>query len=265
MSTPDRPPVTLRLRDLGRLAYEPALAVQRQAHAAVRSGASPGVLLLVEHDPVVTLGRRGNRDGILHPDRLRALGVDIVHSERGGDVTYHGPGQLVAYPILNLRQLGLDVRGYVLALEGVVLRLLRTYGIAGRRDPSMHGVFTAAGKIASVGVHVSGGVTRHGVALNVHPISEHWRCIAPCGQPGVIAASLQAELPHPPIASPSLDPPSTETPSMHDVKRRFVRAFAQQFALTVRPQRAPGYSPTQTSARVRQCTHSRSTSDPRSP
>ncbi len=208
------------LRDLGRLAYAPAWELQRALHAAVVAGAGPETLLLVEHDPVVTLGRRGDRTGILAPGLLRRSGADVVQSERGGDVTYHGPGQLVAYPILNLRRRGLGIRAYVQALEGAVLRLLNTYAVAGRRDPAMHGVFTAEGKIASVGVHVSRGVSRHGVALNVDPDMSHWAWIAPCGQPGVVAASLAQ------ICAP--------TPPLADVKQRFLRAFADEFRLELR-------------------------------
>ena len=217
---------SIEVRDLGRCGYDPALNVQRQVHEHVRRTDRTAVLLLVEHDPVVTLGRRGERGGILQPERLAALGIDVVPSERGGDVTYHGPGQLVAYPILRLRDFGLDLRSYVLALEGVVLRLLKECGLQGRRDPEMHGVFTAGGKIASVGVHVSRGVTRHGVALNVDPNQEHWRCIAPCGQPGVSAASLRAELQaDAPEGAPSI--------SMDDVKARFVRACGEEFAVNL--------------------------------
>ncbi len=224
MTAPARPAPPLRVRDLGRLAYAPALAEQRAAHAAVVAGEERAVLLLVEHDPVVTLGRRGLRDGVRSPERLRRLGIPIVGSERGGDVTYHGPGQLVAYPVLRLSDFRLDVRAYVSALEGAALRLLASYGLEGRRDPKMHGVFTAGGKIASVGVHVSRGVTRHGVAVNVDPSAEHWACIDPCGQADVRAASLRAELA---AAGAATDAAC----AMPIVKRRFVAAFAAEFGL----------------------------------
>ena len=242
MTAPDPSRPTAQVRDLGRLAYEAALEIQRQTHAAVVRGDLPGALLLVEHDPVVTLGRRGNRDGILQPEQLRSLGIHVLHSERGGDVTYHGPGQLVAYPILNLRTLRLDVRSYVLALEGAALRLLQHYGIEGRRDPDMHGVFVAGGKIASVGVHVSRGVTRHGIAINIDPIAEHWQCIAPCGQPGVAAVSLRAAF-QPALQTGlprvSSSPPPSADLSMSTVKREFVRAFAAEFALDLSVEDAP--------------------------
>lgn len=229
---------SVELRDLGRCAYEPALALQRQLHEQVRRGDRTAVLLLLEHDPVVTLGRRGDRRGILQPEMLARRGIEVVQSERGGDVTYHGPGQLIAYPILRLRDFGLDVRSYVLALEGVVLRLLGEYGIGGRRDAEMHGVFTASGKIASVGVHVSRGVTRHGIALNVDPDAEHWRCIAPCGQAGVVAASLRPELQA--ITMEGAPPGSMgiDDVAMDDVKARFLRTFAAEFGARVEVQPA---------------------------
>ena len=229
MTAPHRAAIPLGVRDLGRMAYAPALARQRAAHAAVVAGEARAVLLLVEHDAVVTLGRRGNRDGVRAPARLKRLGIPIVDSERGGDVTYHGPGQLVAYPILRLADFQLDVRAYVRALEAVVLRLLESYGLGGRRDPAMHGVFTAGGKIASLGVHVSRGVTRHGIAFNVDPSADHWACIDPCGQAGVRAASLRAEL----AASGASDPDATQPDAcdMPTVKRRFVAAFAAEFGV----------------------------------
>lgn len=219
MTAGSRPAV--QWRDLGRLAYEPALEWQRAAHAAVLAGRVGAILLLVEHEPVVTLGRRGNRAGLRDPDRLAALGIPIVASERGGDVTYHGPGQLVAYLMLRLRDFNMDVRGYVLALEAVVLDLLASYGCAGHRDAAMHGVFTREGKIASVGVHVSRGVTRHGLALNLNPDPAHWACIHPCAQPDVRATSLAAAL--------------GRTPAPADVRARFRRSVERVFAVRVLP------------------------------
>ena len=216
---PARPPVVFH--DLGRIAYASASDLQRRLHAAVVAGECPETLLLVEHDPVVTLGCRGDRSGILAPHLLRRARIDIVHSERGGNVTYHGPGQLVAYPILRLRQRSLGVRAYVQALESVILRLLATYGLAGRRDPKVHGVFTGPGKIASVGVHVSRGVSRHGLALNVDPDMSHWAWIAPCGRRGGVAVSLAQLCP--------TTPPATQ------VKERFLRAFAAELRLDLNP------------------------------
>ena len=180
------------VRNLDRMPYAEALALQHATRDAVRTGAAPDTLLLVEHEPVVTLGRRGDRGGILAPHALARAGIDVVHTERGGNVTYHGPGQLVAYPILDLRRFDTDLRWYVQRLEGSVIRLLAECGIDAWRDPDQHGVFIACGKIASVGVHVSRWVTIHGLALNVDPDMAHWALIAPCGRSDAPAASMAA-------------------------------------------------------------------------
>ena len=207
---------TVSVRDLGRRAYREALAIQRTLRNAVQRGDEPDTLLLVEHDPVVTLGQRGDRNGILSEELLALRGIDLVHTERGGNVTYHGPGQIVAYPLFDLQRFQLDLRWYVERLEGSVIRLLRHYGLMGFRDPAMHGVFTDRGKIASIGVHVSRWVTMHGVAINIDPDMSHWDLIAPCGQPEVKAASFAQ---HGVIVS------------MEDARRAFLQAFAQEFAV----------------------------------
>lgn len=207
---------TVWVRDLGRRAYREALAIQRALRTAVQRGGDPDTLLLVEHDPVVTLGQRGDRSGILSEELLALRGIDLVHTERGGNVTYHGPGQIVAYPIFDLQRFQPDLRWYVERLEGSVIRFLQRYGIAGFRDPAMHGVFTDRGKIASIGVHVSRWVTMHGVAINIDPDMSHWDLIAPCGQPEVKAASLAQ---HGVIVS------------VEEARRTFLQAFAEEFAV----------------------------------
>ena len=184
---------SLLLRDLGRLPYRDALALQRATRDAVRDGAQADTLLLVEHAPVITLGQRGDRRGILAPQLLDQLGIEVIKTERGGNVTYHGPGQVVAYPIVDLRRFRTDLRWYVERLEGAVIALLGKYGIGAGRDVQ-HGVFTDRGKIASVGVHISRWVTMHGVALNVATDPEQWRLIEPCGQPGAVATSMAEHL-----------------------------------------------------------------------
>ena len=203
------------LQEIGRLSYETALARQQAQHAAVVSGQISNTLLLVEHDPVVTLGRRGDRRGIRSAEALARAGVEIVPTDRGGNVTYHGPGQLVAYPILRLQSLGLSIRDYVCALEGTVIRLLAEYEIEAFRDSERRGVFTVEGKIASVGVRVARGVTLHGVALNVDPDMTHWRLIDPCGDAGTAVTSI-SRWRHP-------------TPTMAEVRARFIDAFAAEF------------------------------------
>lgn len=213
------PPIAeLHVRDLGHLAYAEAHAEQLATRDAVRGGDAPDTLLLVEHDPVVTLGRRGDRSGVLSAAALEAAGIPVVPTERGGHVTYHGPGQLVAYPILDLRRHGADLRRYVGALEAAAVDTLAAFGIAARADAERHGVYTAHGKIASVGVHVSRWVTMHGIALNIAPDMAHWALIAPCNLTDVEATSMAIEL-------------GGEAPARTDVAERFIAAFARRFGL----------------------------------
>ncbi len=212
--------ISFHVHDAGRLPFRAALDLQRSLHQAVVAGSAPDTLILVEHDPVVTLGRRGDRAGILSPAALAAAGIEIVPTQRGGNVTYHGPGQLVAYPIVNLRRLDADLLGYVTGLEGAVLRVLSAYGIRAQRDGARHGVFTDKGKIASVGVHVSRWVTMHGLALNVDPDMAHWRLIAPCGDADVPATSIAMHL--------------GRAPSPAEVRERFLDAFAAEFEIALR-------------------------------
>ena len=215
---------SLLLRDLGRLAYRDALTLQRATRDAVRDGVQSDTLLIVEHDPVVTLGQRGDRRGILAPQVLDQLGIDVIKTERGGNVTYHGPGQVVAYPIVDLRHFRTDLRWYVERLEGAVIALLEKYGISACRD-LQHGVFTDRGKIASVGVHISRWVTMHGVAFNVATDPEQWRLIEPCGQPGAVATSMAEHL--------------GVAPSLAEVRRGLARALAAELHAELREECTP--------------------------
>ncbi len=202
----------LRVQDLGRLPYADALAIQRETRAAVAAGLRPDTLLFVEHDPVITLGRRGQRDAIIAPEALARLGIALVQSDRGGNVTYHGPGQIVAYPILDLRRYRPDIRWYVGALEAAVRDVLARHGVTGFCRAEMRGVFTERGKICSIGVHISRWITMHGLALNVDPDMAHWATIHPCGEADVRVTSLAAHL--------GAAPPSA------DVRRRLAEALA---------------------------------------
>jgi lipoate-protein ligase B len=224
----------LDVRHLGRLDYQAALDIQiatRDALIASRSAHElPHTLLLLEHDPVVTLGRRGERggqrDGILAPDALRSAGIDVLTTNRGGNITYHGPGQLVAYPILDLRRLDrfgqqYGVHRYVDGLENTVLQVLRAYDIDAHRDPTERGIFTDRGKIASLGVHISRWVTMHGIALNVDPDMDHWACIAPCGRLDITATSIGAHK-----RANGAHPPTIDA-----VAAQFTQAFLAEFDL----------------------------------
>jgi lipoate-protein ligase B len=153
------------------------------------------LLLLVEHEPVVTLGR-GTRPGSLPlpPAELGRRGVAVVEVERGGDVTYHGPGQLVGYPILQLREHREDLHWYLRQLEAVLITALGRLGVAAERRPGLTGVWTGGRKIASLGIHVKQWVTFHGFALNVNTDLRGFDLIVPCGIEGVVMTSVAAEL-----------------------------------------------------------------------
>jgi lipoic acid synthetase len=182
---------------LGRTSYLDALALQRGLHAQRKAGERGDTLLLTEHEPVLTLGRGADGRNVLADEsELAALGIEVVPVERGGDVTYHGPGQLVAYPILDLNRYGRDIHRYVRALEESAIRLLALYGLRGERRAGTPGVWLGDGKIASVGVFVSRWVTLHGIAVNVDPNLSHFELIHPCGLVGQRMTSLAAELGH---------------------------------------------------------------------
>lgn len=174
------------LRNLGLLAYRDAWALQEQAHDQVANGGDEQ-LLLVEHPPVITFGRRpgGEKNLLATPDRLIELGVDLVPSDRGGDVTFHGPGQIVAYPIVRLIDHQLSVGAYVRRLEDIVIATLAEFGITGQKDESAIGVWVDDGgtpaKICALGVRIRQGISLHGIALNVETDLSFFKLIVPCG------------------------------------------------------------------------------------
>lgn len=174
---------------VGRVPYGAALTWQRQLAADRIAGRRPhDVLLLLEHPPVITLGRASHTDHLLRTD-----GIDVVEVERGGDVTYHGPGQLVGYPIIDLQRLTPDLHWYLRALEEALIVALRELDIVAGRHPSYTGVWTGGRKIASIGVHVKQWVTWHGFALNVTTDLAAFTRIVPCGIPQVEMTSVQRE------------------------------------------------------------------------
>jgi lipoate-protein ligase B len=180
---------------LGQVPYGEVLELQRRWASARSAGTVGDCLLLVEHPPVITLGRGAKRDNLLVKEEgLRAQGIEVCEAERGGDVTYHGPGQLVGYPILDLDQHGRDLHHYVRNLEEVLIRALRLHGIDAMRRPGQTGVWAAEAKVASIGVHVSRWVSRHGFALNVDPDLHAFDLIVPCGLDGVRMTSMTALL-----------------------------------------------------------------------
>jgi lipoyl(octanoyl) transferase len=170
------------VRELGRIGYGDALALQQQLVAERKQGTAPDHLLLLEHPHVITLGRNGHMDNVLAGgDILDRAGIAFYPTDRGGDVTYHGPGQLVGYPILDLREWKRDVGAYVRGLEQALIDTLADYGIEAGRIPKLTGVWVGERKIAAIGVHLSRWVTSHGFALNVNTDLSYFQYIVPCG------------------------------------------------------------------------------------
>lgn len=182
--------------DLGRRRYGEVLEFQRAAARARISGEiAQDVLLLVEHDPVITLGRSSKDAHLLaNPEQLRKRGVDVFEVERGGDVTFHGPGQLVGYPIIDLKRHRQDLHWYLRQVEEVLIRALGRLGVEAGRVEKYTGVWTRNRKIASIGVHARDWVTWHGFALNVTTELSYFDLIVPCGIPEVAMTSVEREL-----------------------------------------------------------------------
>ena len=170
-----------RILDLGRRPYREVWELQHTLHQAVREGREPDTWIFVEHDPVVTLGRQAKRDNVLlSPDALAARGVDLVEIERGGDVTYHGPGQLVVYPIRKLERFR-EIVPLVRSLEGAVIEAVGRYGIQAERWGEHAGVWVGRNQICAIGLAVQKMVSLHGIALNVATALDYDSLINPCG------------------------------------------------------------------------------------
>lgn len=221
--------------DLGRRPYDEVLQLQRALRLGRIDGSVPhDVLLLVEHDPVYTLGR-GTHEASLpfSADELRALGADVVEIERGGDVTWHGPGQLVGYPIIHLSEHREDLHWYLRGLEQALIDGLAELGIPAERNPGKTGVWTRGRKIASIGIHVKQWVTLHGFALNVAPDLSWFDTIVPCGIQGVEMTSVRREL----------DPGASVAVLWNRTREAVVASFGRAFGLEPRlvdPDALPG-------------------------
>jgi lipoate-protein ligase B len=208
----------MRIENLGRLDYRSAWKVQETVHAEVLAGGEERILF-VEHPPVITFGRRdgGERNLIASDEQLAGLGVDVVKSDRGGDITFHGPGQIVAYPIIRLNAHRFSVGGYVHALEDAAIATLAALGIAASKDADAVGVWTdddgTLAKICAIGVRVSRGVSLHGLALNVETDLRFFELIVPCGLTGKPVTSLRQLL-------------GDRTPPMSVVRDILAREFA---------------------------------------
>lgn len=224
---PDKPHTTDRtqtpaVRDLGRMAYADAFETQLAAVDGVVSGETGETILLVEHDPVITVSRRpGVADHLVAgSDRLAKLGIDVQPTNRGGDITYHGPGQLVVYPILHLGNRKLNVGRYLRLLEEAVIQCLARFDIDGTREAGMTGVWVPvrddrSEKICAMGVRVKRQVSMHGLALNVSTDLLHFETIVPCGLVGKEVTSLEKLL-------------GDNCPKMNDVKTAMVEALNEQ-------------------------------------
>ena len=201
--------------------YGEALELQRSIARDRISGAiSQDVLLLMEHPPVVTLGRSSKEKHLVaSPEFLQTHGVELFEVERGGDVTFHGPGQLVGYPIVDLKRHRQDLHWYLRKIEEALINTLADYGIPGERNTSYTGVWTRGKKIASIGVHARDWVTWHGFALNVTTDLSFFDLIVPCGITGVVMTSIAREL-------------GSEEISAQDVRDRVSAKFAEAFDLT---------------------------------
>jgi lipoyl(octanoyl) transferase len=202
------------LRELGRIRYGDALAIQQSLASDRKLGLIPDHLLLLEHPHVITMGRNGHEENLLaSADVMARAGIEYFPTNRGGDVTYHGPGQLVGYPILDLREWKRDVGAYVRALEQSIIDTLAEYGIEAGRIPKLTGVWVEDRKIAAIGVHLSRWVTSHGFALNVSTDLSYFQYIVPCGltKPVTSMAALGVRA------------------SWEEVGRRFASHFARNF------------------------------------
>jgi lipoate-protein ligase B len=234
-------PNPVRLQLPGTVPYAEGLELQHRLVDAHKQGAGDDTLLLLEHNPVFTLGRNARADHILASSEfLQQVGIETFRVERGGDVTYHGPGQLVGYPILDLRRYRMDVGWYVRALEDVLIETLKSYNLDarragldahGRRDPKLVGVWIdnptddaqekrihPEAKIAQIGARIESWITFHGFALNVDPRMEHFQFIVPCGIPDKPVTSLARAL--------------KRAVSMPEVSERVARAFERVFDVT---------------------------------
>lgn len=205
---------TLRLERMGTIGYEPMHELQKQRQADVRDGSQDDTLFLLEHSPVITAGKNTGRDNILaSAQELERLGVELFDSGRGGDVTYHAPGQIVGYPIVRLQEGEKDIRRYVCNLEEVLIRTAKDFGVTARRVEGLRGIWVGNEKLAAIGVRISRWTTMHGFAINVSTDLRGFDLIVPCGLHGRGVTSLEKLL--------------GEAPSLVDVENRLAHHCAE--------------------------------------
>jgi lipoyl(octanoyl) transferase len=204
------------VRDCGRIGYAEAFAFQRELVERRKQGEIPDQLLFVEHPHVITMGRNGRMENLLAPqEALRRAGIEFQETNRGGDITYHGPGQIIGYPVFDLREWKRDVVEYLRAMEQAIIDTLAVLGIQSRREPGATGVWTREGKICAMGVHISRWVTSHGFALNHTTDLSYFQYIVPCGLTKPVTSMKALGC----------------VPARADVQAALTRGFSRQFHL----------------------------------
>ncbi len=207
-----------KIIDLGLRPYAEAYAFQKKLVESKFEGADTDTLILVEHPPVITLGRRGRRENICaSPRALESAGLEVIEADRGGDVTYHGPGQIVGYPIVDLRRHKEDVHWMLRRLEAVIVAALEGWGILAGTRQGLTGVWVGNAKIAAIGIGITRWISFHGFAINVAPDMTHFELIIPCGLKGRSVTCMRDLL--------------GEEPDMSEVKREVAERFCEVFGL----------------------------------
>lgn len=201
---------------LGRVGYREAWELQKELVAKRKAGEILNTLVLLEHNPVFTIGRNGSKGNLLvNEDALKKVGTEVFEVDRGGDITYHGPGQLVGYPIIDLREFRYGIKSYVYKLEDALIDTLSHYGIEGARKDGLRGVWVGESKIAAIGARVSKWITSHGFALNITTNLDYFKLIIPCGiaKKGVTSIAKETGKEHP----------------LNEVARVYAKNFAETF------------------------------------
>lgn len=214
----DSLPMVCHVEHLGRIDYARALELQKQRIAQRKAGEIPDTLLLLEHPHVYTFGRNARRENLLAaPEKLAKIGADVYETDRGGDVTYHGPGQLVGYPIFDLTQHRRDVALFMRSLEEVFIGVAAEYGLTAVRIPKLTGVWVGNEKLVAMGIHISRWITSHGFAFNIGADLRYFEWIIPCGIRDKGVTSLEKALGRP--------------VPVEDAAARVVRHFGKVFAM----------------------------------
>ncbi|MCP4199017.1 MAG: lipoyl(octanoyl) transferase LipB [Proteobacteria bacterium] len=196
--------------------YDEAYALQLETVEQRKAKKIPNTLILLEHNPVITLGKSASDNDVLaSPDILENEGIQLHRNDRGGQATYHGPGQVVGYPILDLHDLKIGVHDYVNSLEETIIRVAGEFGVEARRRRGIVGAYCDRGKIGAIGVRVTRGITFHGFSFNVCPDLAHYRFLVPCGEPDMPATSIAAL--------------KKSTPTIQETKRALYRTFQSVF------------------------------------